>query len=167
MPAGSGAGLYNQGFLIYIPDMHRLLAALLLILAVTAVRAEVIDIDNAGLERLATAGALIIDIRTRPEWEDTGVIKGSRLLTFFDESGRYDAPAWLQRVKALRQGQQPVVVICRSGNRTRPVSRLLSEQPGFGTVYNVRNGIRAWQEEGKPLVPAAPVLAACRADHTC
>lgn len=147
--------------------MRRLLATLFLFLACSTVRAEVIDIDNTELERLASAGALIIDIRTRPEWEDTGVIKGSRLLTFFDESGRYDAPSWLQRVKALRQGQQPVVVICRSGNRTQPVSRFLSDQPGFGKVYNVRNGIRAWQAEGRPLVPAAPVLASCRADRTC
>ena len=37
--------------------------------------------------------AQVIDIRTQPEWEETGIVPGSKLLTYFDERGRAD-PAW-------------------------------------------------------------------------
>ena len=54
------------------------LAALLLALSV---RAEVIDIDNGELARLSAAGVPIIDIRTVAEWQQSGVVQGSRLIT--------------------------------------------------------------------------------------
>jgi rhodanese-related sulfurtransferase len=147
--------------------MRRFFALCLLALFSLTVHADVVDIDNAELERLSARGTLLIDIRTRPEWEETGIVKGSRLLTFFDESGRYDAAAWLERVKAMSKPGQPVAVICRSGNRTRTVSRFLGQQPGFATVYNVKNGIKSWIGEGRPVVPAATTIAACRADKSC
>ena len=52
-----------------------ILATLLLPFAI-AVHAEVINIDNAELARLSASGAAVIDIRTAPEWTETGVIAG-------------------------------------------------------------------------------------------
>lgn len=148
--------------------MNRLLLSLLLgLLATSLARAEVIDIDNAELARLLAAGTPIIDIRTAPEWEQTGVLPGSRLLTFFDERGRYDAAAWLEKARTVARPEQAVVVICRSGNRTKAVSQFLSRQAGYAKVYNVRDGINAWRKAGLPTQPAAAILAACRAEHSC
>ncbi len=56
-------------------------------------RAEVINIDNAELAQLVKSGVTVIDIRTRPEWEETGIVSGSKLLTYFDERGRADPAA--------------------------------------------------------------------------
>ncbi len=130
-------------------------------------RAEVIDIGNAELEQLISSGVTVIDIRTQPEWEETGIVPGSKLLTFFDERGRADPAAWLEKLKPLARPGDPVVVICRSGNRTRPVSQLLSQQAAQGKVYNVRNGIKGWIGSGGAVVPAAQSIAACRAGKTC
>ena len=47
--------------------------------------AEVLDIDNANLQRLLTEAIPIFDIRTEPEWKQTGIVSGSIGLTFFDE----------------------------------------------------------------------------------
>ena len=47
--------------------------------------AVVIDIDNGELAKLVASGVPLIDIRTSPEWQQTGVVPGSHLLTFFDE----------------------------------------------------------------------------------
>lgn len=129
-------------------------------------RADIVDIDNAELARLQAAGVPVIDVRTAPEWEETGIVPGSRLLTFFDDQGKADPPAWLARASRLARPDQPVVVICRSGNRTKAVSQFMSQQ-GYSRVYNVRDGIRAWIKEGRPVAPAAPAIAACRADKTC
>ena len=67
--------------------MPRLLLSCCLLLAAFGARADVVDIDNAELAKLAASGVPVIDIRTRPEWEETGIVPGSHLLTFFDERG--------------------------------------------------------------------------------
>jgi rhodanese-related sulfurtransferase len=118
--------------------------------------AEVVNIDSAELARLAASGVTVIDIRTEPEWRETGVVAGSKLLTFFDEKGRADPPAWLAKVKALAQPDQPVVLICRSGNRTRAASQFLFQQAGYKTVYNVTGGTLQWRKDGRELVTAVP-----------
>jgi rhodanese-related sulfurtransferase len=150
--------------------MRRLLVSLCSILVVGAAfaaRAEIVDIDNAQLAKLAASGVPVIDIRTRPEWEETGIVPGSHLLTFFDERGQADPAAWLKQVKAITKSGSPLVVICRSGNRTKALSQFLTQQAGYAKVYNVRSGIVAWAREGRPMVSAAPTLAACRAARTC
>ena len=148
-------------------SMRRLLVGVALVVATCTARAEVVDIDNAELAKLAAAGVPVIDIRTRPEWEETGIVSGSHLLTFFDERGQADPAAWLEKAKAIAKPGDPVIVICRSGNRTKAVSQFLSQRVGYAKVYNVRNGIVGWAKERRPMVSAAPSLASCRAARTC
>jgi len=100
------------------------------LLLASAADAEVFDIDNAELARLMAAGVPVIDIRTAGEWQQSGVVAGSKLITYVDEQGRVDAPAWLAKVQGVAKPDQPVIVICRSGNRTRAASQLLSQQAG-------------------------------------
>ena len=130
----------------------RALASFCLFLATAApVFADVVHIDNAELRKLIQQGVAVVDIRTAPEWTETGVIKGSHLLTFFDDQGRYDAAAWLEQVRKIAGPERPIVVICRSGNRTLPVSRFLDQAAKYRTVYNVRAGIRDWVKAGLPV----------------
>lgn len=147
--------------------MRSLFVAVFLLLASIAVRAEVIDVDNAEFARLMAAGVPVIDIRTVPEWEETGIVPNSRLLTFFDERGKADPAAWLEKAKGIAKAGDPVIVLCRSGNRTKAVSQFLSQQAGYAKVYNVKDGIKSWIKEGRPMAPAAQTLAACRAAKTC
>ncbi|HOL64235.1 MAG TPA: rhodanese-like domain-containing protein [Accumulibacter sp.] len=115
--------------------------------------AAVIDIDNAELQRLTASGVPLVDIRTAGEWHETGVIAGSRLITFVDDRGRVDVPAWLTKIQSVAKPTQAVILICRSGNRTRAASKLLSEQAGFSQVYNVRKGLIGWLGESRPVTP--------------
>ena len=94
-------------------------------------------------------------------------MRGSRLLTFFDEQGQANPGAWLEKARAIAKPGDPVIVICRSGNRTKAVSQFLSGQVGYTKVYNVRHGIKDWIKEGRPLDPAAPAITACKAAKTC
>ena len=55
--------------------------------------AEVVNVDNAELARLAASGVPVIDVRTEGEWKQSGVISGSKLLTYFDERGRAEGAA--------------------------------------------------------------------------
>lgn len=129
--------------------------------------AAVIDIDNGELASLMAKGVPVIDIRTAPEWQQTGIVPGSHLLTFFDERGRAEPETWLQKARAIGKPNDPVIVICRTGNRTKALSQFLSEQAGYTKVYNVKNGITAWGKDGRPLKPLSEHMASCRAANAC
>jgi len=166
------ASPYNQTLLIKNTAMSSFLHRFVVCAFVTAcfslpTVAEVIDIDSAELARLQKTGVPIVDIRTAAEWEETGIVSGSKLLTFFDERGRYDATRWLEKIKPIAAPQQPLVLICRTGNRTRMVAQMLSQQAGYATVYNVKSGIKGWQRDGGSVAPALPAMAACKAEKTC
>ena len=144
----------------------RFLALALLTLAALAARAEMINIDSAELARLMASGVALIDIRTAGEWKSTGVIPGSKLLTFFDEKGNANPAQWLASAKGIATPDQPVILICRSGNRTRAATQFLSEQAGYKTVYNVSSGLLGWLGENRPVVPASKALT-CLPGNPC
>ena len=123
-----------------------------------AARAEVINIDNAELARLSAKGVPVIDIRTAGEWKGSGVIPGARLLTFFDERGNANPAQWMASAKGVAKPDQPVILICRSGNRTRAAAHFLSEQAGYRAVYNVTHGMNGWMAEKRALVPPTQAM---------
>ena len=150
--------------------IKQVMAAVLLGFAALGVSAEVMNIDSTELARLSASGVVVIDIRTEPEWKESGVIAGSKLMTFFDEKGRADPPVWLEKVKQVAKPDQPVILICRSGNRTRAATQFLSQQAGYKTVYNVSGGMNAWFKDGRAVVPSNSVnntVAGCAAGARC
>jgi rhodanese-related sulfurtransferase len=98
----------------------------------------------------------VVDVRTPAEWLETGVVAGSRLHTFFDEHGRYDLDSWMSAMGEVAGPQDPVVLICRSGNRSLTIARYLDRKAGYRRIYNVRQGIRGWIRDGKPTQPPVP-----------
>jgi len=109
------------------------------------------NIDNAQLKTLLEQGVPIYDVRRPEEWRQTGVVAGSHKLTFVDASGRLH-PDFLPTFTREVGREQPVIVICRTGNRTDSLARELMEKMGYTKVYNVRNGISRWIGEGHPVV---------------
>ena len=105
------------------------------------------NLDNAQLESLMAQGVPVFDIRRKDEWRQTGVIEGSQLLTFVDSGGRV-APGFLERFTSTVGKDDPVILICRTGNRTSTLARHLVEQLGYTHVYNVRDGITRWIRDG-------------------
>lgn len=85
------------------------------------------------------SGIKIIDIRTSPEWKETGIVENSVPITFFDEQGRYDAQAFLSELDKHVKKDREFALICRTGNRTAAVSDFLSKQ-GY-KVVNLKGGI--------------------------
>lgn len=108
------------------------------------------NVDNAELKALLAKGVPLYDVRRPEEWRQTRVVEGSRALTFVDASGRPN-PDFLPRFTAEVDKHEPVVLICRTGNRTDILARELMEM-GYTQVYNVRHGITRWIGEGNPVV---------------
>lgn len=112
------------------------------------------NVDSAGLQGLIEQGVPVIDIRRSAEWRETGIVDGSSGLTFVDESGRV-MPGFLEKLDAMPR-DEPVALICRTGNRTDVLARHMVEKLGFSQVYNVRDGITRWVRDGLPVSRSAP-----------
>lgn len=110
-----------------------------------------VNLDNAGLQALAAQGVPVYDIRRPEEWRETGVVEGSRLLTFVDASGRLN-PEFLPRFVADAGKDDPVILICRTGSRTDVLARYLVDKMGYTQVYNVRHGITRWIGDKHPVI---------------
>lgn len=117
--------------------------------------AEAVRVASPDQVRAMVAeGAKVVDIRRADEWRETGVIPGSILLTAIDADGR-PVPGFPEALAEAVGPDEPVVVICRSGNRSATVSRMLSESAGFSHVVDAGGGMRAWLGAGQPVAPCA------------
>jgi len=124
------------------------LAIALLMSMLKTADAEIININNQELTGLLKQGVPIIDIRIDAEWHQTGIIPGSHLLMLFDEKRQVvDPDGWLKKVKELILVDKPVILICRTGNRTIPATKFLVRS-GYSKVYNVTGGIMPWIKAG-------------------
>lgn len=109
------------------------------------------NIDNQQLKTLQAQGIPVFDIRRADEWHQTGVVEGSKRLTFVDDKGRVN-PEFVEKFTQTVGKNDPVILICRTGNRTDSLGRALVEQMGYTKIYNVKNGITRWISEGLPVV---------------
>ena len=126
-----------------------LLAALVFCLPAGA---DVVNISSAELVTLSSNGVPVIDVRLVEEWIDTGVVPGSLKMTFFDEKGGYDAKGWLTDLSRVASRDDPVILICHTGVRSRVIANWLSNGMGYDRVYNVTRGIDDWIRRGLPVV---------------
>ncbi|MDO8605438.1 MAG: rhodanese-like domain-containing protein [Phaeospirillum sp.] len=129
-----------------------IIATLLAMLVSTAAFAEaaLTHVDNAALAALMARGVPVVDIRTPPEWAETGTIAGSHKIMAFDERGKL-APDFIERLSLVAKPGDEVALICRSGNRTAVLGKALTEQMGYTHLYNVEKGMKRWIGESRPV----------------
>ena len=106
--------------------------------------------DNTQLKNMIEQGVPVYDVRRDDEWKETGVIKGSRLLTIITREARVN-PNFISTFTQAIDKNSPVILICRTGSRTRKLATHLVEQLGYTKIYNVRDGITGWMSEGNPV----------------
>ncbi|MFM8340749.1 MAG: rhodanese-like domain-containing protein [Methylomonas sp.] len=95
--------------------------------------------------------ALIVDVRTPAEWQASGVIANSQKLQGFDSNGQFDADKWLSDLQKLKSSaEQPVILVCRSGNRSSKIGEILAQR-GEKNIYHLSNGIQGWMQSGLPV----------------
>ncbi|MCB0216836.1 MAG: rhodanese-like domain-containing protein [Chloroflexi bacterium] len=98
------------------------------------------EVDVATTAALqASGGALLIDVREPSEYAE-GHIPGITLIPMGEVQDRL---AELPR-------DQPVILTCRSGNRSATVAEFLRGQ-GYDQVYSMQGGILAWEGAGQPV----------------
>ena len=124
---------------------------LLTCFAKSNVFAETIDINNDEIKKLIKNNVPIVDIRTSDEWNQTGVIPNSILLTFFKKNGTYNFETWHKELGYIIDTNKPYVLICRSGRRTKIVSEMIDKKIDK-LVYNASFGINSWLQSNLKVV---------------
>ncbi len=140
------------------PSLIALLPGLALVLALSA-RAEPDLSAPDAAAALAAGKVVLVDIRTPPEWKETGVAKGAKLINMQHPQGATGfTSALLEQVGGNKDA--PIALICRTGNRTTQVQRYLQSQ-GFTQVYNIKEGMAGsgagpgWIKRGLPVEPCS------------
>jgi len=131
----------------------RLLLSLVLFLGLSACSDKQLfsNLDNNELTVMLDKGVPMFDIRRSEEWKQTGVVEGSKKLTFVDKNGRL-TPEFLPKFTSAVGKDEPVILICRTGNRTRALASHLTQELGYTNVHHVKNGITNWIRDGRSVV---------------
>ena len=108
--------------------------------------AEIVDVNNEQITELSNSNIPIVDVRRSSEWEQTGVIPNSILLTFFDEEGDYNYHQWYEKLRLEINESKPVILICRSGKRSKIIAQMMNENFDH-VIYNAKRGIISWIDE--------------------
>lgn len=111
---------------------------LILLLLISSLFAE---LKNEYLtQKILDSKIPIVDIRTVGEWKETGILKGSIPIEFFNEEGKYNIAAFLTELNAKVDTTKPFALICRTGSRTKLISVFLSNTYNY-KVTNITGGI--------------------------
>ncbi|MBI5936644.1 MAG: rhodanese-like domain-containing protein [Betaproteobacteria bacterium] len=94
----------------------------------------------------ANPDAVFIDCRSEFEFLFVGHPVGAILAPWYEGVNWDLNPRFLGEVRMAASHNRPVVLICRSGNRSREAGAFL-EQNGFTDVYNVLHGFEGELDE--------------------
>lgn len=100
------------------------------------------EVDTtAALQLINHKNAVVLDVREQSEY-DSGHVLNSKLIPLGKLKDRLG--------ELEKQKNKPIVVVCRSGNRSATACALLGKQ-GFDQAYNLAGGVQAWQKNNLPL----------------
>lgn len=100
------------------------------------------EVNSAGaLQLINHKGAVVLDVREPGEYE-SGHVLNAKLVPLGKLKERMGE---LEKYKG-----SPIVVVCRSGNRSGTACFILGKQ-GFSQAYNLAGGVQAWQKANLPL----------------
>lgn len=111
-----------------------------------------------------TPSALLIDVRSEMEFLFVGHPVDAIMIPWNDGPDWEINPHFVAHVRKAASVDRPLVLICRSGNRSAIAGETL-EEAGFTQVYNVlhgfegdlnehhqRNALNGWRHDGLPWV---------------
>ena len=112
------------------------------------------DISSSTAYKMQQKGALLIDVRTKVEFEESRAKNSINIPIFKDQNGkRVFNKAFLNEVyqASNKNLNKKILLICRSGSRTKVASNILAQQ-GFENIYNIQYGFQYdWLKVGLPI----------------
>jgi rhodanese-related sulfurtransferase len=104
------------------------------------------EVSAAEAKQIIDGGSQLVDVRTDVEFE-AGHIPGARHIPVAD----------LQREAAGLSKDAPILIYCRSGNRSGPAAAAFAAS-GWD-AHSIEGGLLAWHEAGLELEPTGGSVA--------
>ena len=127
------------------------LSCICFLLTIKTAFAEIVNVNNEQIKELSKNNIPIVDIRRSSEWDQTGVVPNSILLTFFDKKGNYNLDEWYKQLRLKINEGEPIILICRTGRRTKIIAEMMDKKFD-NVIYNAKSGITAWIDEKFEIV---------------
>lgn len=89
-------------------------------------------------------GAMVIDVRSVPEFSEGHLPEARNFPLADSEVGK-------EVIKIFQNKATPVLIVCKSGERSTKVQVLLSKL-GYAEAYSLQGGLDAWKEAGLPVI---------------
>ena len=138
---GAGATIPPNATLIF--DIELLEVTMPIILGELSPSAFIDAKDNGGI---------VIDIRREEEWKETGILQGSNTITAFTKDGNIHPDFPKKFFDLINDIDVPILLYCRTGNRTGILGQALIDQVGQTNVSHLSEGIVGWKKQGLPTV---------------
>ena len=122
------------------------LSCICFLLTIKIVIADIVNINNEQIKELSKINIPIVDVRRSSEWDQTGVVPNSILLTFFDKKGNYNLDEWYKQLRLKINEGEPIILICRTGRRTKIIAEMMNKKFD-NVIYNAKGGITSWIDE--------------------
>ncbi len=113
-------------------------------------RARLQRVDVSALAAELELGALVVDIRPVSQRRESGEIPGSIAIERNVLEWRLD-PGSDARIDAATDHNLRVVIVCQEGYASSLAAASLQDL-GLHKATDLAGGVRAWLEEGQPLV---------------
>ncbi len=119
--------------------MFRTIYFLFVLFACSSVDQEPVQTISADkLTKLQSDGVVVIDIRTKKEYDD-GHIPGVIHIDFLSDG-------FLDQMKSQNM-DEPIIIHCASGGRSGKASKKLIDA-GFKQIYDYSGGFSDWKSKG-------------------
>lgn len=110
------------------------------------------------------SGGRLVDVRTRAELDWVGRVPGAVFIEWNSYPDGRPNPDFLSRLLEVTDKQEPLLFLCRSGNRSH-FAAILATQAGWRECYNIlegfegdrdanqhRSSVNGWKLAGLPWV---------------
>lgn len=112
------------------------------------------DINSKTAFEMQQKGAILIDVRTKREFEFSHPKDAVNIPVFYEKFGqRVFNENFIEQIDYALKGNhdQEVILICRSGSRTKFAANILAND-GFSNVYNIVSGFAYdWSKTDLPV----------------
>ena len=122
------------------------LSCICFLLTVKTTFAEIVNVNNQQIKELSKINIPIVDVRRSSEWDQTGIVPNSILLTFFDKKGNHNLDEWYKQLSLKINEGEPIILICRTGRRTKIIAEMMDKKFD-NVIYNAKDGITSWIDE--------------------
>ena len=102
----------------------------------------------AEAAELMKQGAILVDVRTRPELAYVGRIPGAAAVEWQTWPGGQPNPEFIGELAAIAPKDKPVMFLCRSGARSHAAADAAA-RAGGQEAYNVREGFEGDKDEAQ------------------